>query len=421
MDPASEQNRFESENAAAEDYSATATSFAPSPYMSHQNQFINPTQFQFLSHFPHNIHGNLGPGYGFQSMMSAAVSSTQPQSFPPPQTQSHVYPSQAPDVGNQSKKKRKSNPSTTQSANPPRRIWTTEEDTALVKAYLYISVDAIIGREQSGGTMWNRILKVWRENMGTYDEDRNPNALSCRWGIIQAAVNKFHGHYESLNRNPKSGTSIELMKSQALKMYKTLEGTTFRFEHCWEVMRKNPKWCSQKLTKPGSSKKDKPVDVINLDTLKQPITSTEGSEDNKSEGVPRPDEGRKLSKENAKKAHEQKGVIGFLTSYQSTIEKQNVFSQKELELKIEKERKEFELMKEDLALKKKAYELKEEARKKKEMIAERIEEERILNKDLDKMQPVMRKAYKIIQARILKKWKEDGTLGNDSESSDDSL
>ncbi|KAI3973548.1 hypothetical protein MKW92_047903, partial [Papaver armeniacum] len=50
------------------------------------------------------------------------------------------------------------------------------------------------------------------------------------------------------------------------------------------------------------------------------------------------------------------------------------------------------------------------------MLAERKEEERILNKDLEKMQPALRKAYKIIQARILKKWKEDGTLGNDSES-----
>ncbi|KAI3952751.1 hypothetical protein MKW92_003710, partial [Papaver armeniacum] len=107
MDPASEQNSFESENVAADDYSATATSFVPHPYMPQQNQFINSSQFQFPSHFPHNIHANLGSGYGFQSMMNAAVSSTQPQIFPPPQTQSLVFPSQAPYVGNQSKKKRK--------------------------------------------------------------------------------------------------------------------------------------------------------------------------------------------------------------------------------------------------------------------------------------------------------------------------
>ncbi|KAI3878837.1 hypothetical protein MKW92_008136, partial [Papaver armeniacum] len=211
MDPASEQNIFESENVVSDDYNVTATSFVPPPYMPQQNQFINSSQFQFPSHFPHNIHANLGSRYGFQSMMSVVVSSTQPQSFPPPQAQSLVSPSQAPDVGNQSKKKRKSNPSTTRSANPPRRIWTTDEDTALAKAYMYISVDSIIGRDQSGDTMWKSILKVWRENMGTYDEDRNPNALSCRWGIIQVAVNKFHGLYESLDINPQSGTSIELM------------------------------------------------------------------------------------------------------------------------------------------------------------------------------------------------------------------
>ncbi|KAI3965445.1 hypothetical protein MKW92_038296 [Papaver armeniacum] len=126
MDPASEQNSFESENVVSDDYIVTTTSFVPPPYMPQKNQFINSSQFKFPSHFPHNIHANLGYGYGFQSMMSVAFSSTQPQSFPPPQAQSLFSSSQAPDVGNQSKKKRKSNPSTTRSANPPRRIWTTD-------------------------------------------------------------------------------------------------------------------------------------------------------------------------------------------------------------------------------------------------------------------------------------------------------
>ncbi|KAI3991186.1 hypothetical protein MKX01_022407, partial [Papaver californicum] len=64
-------------------------------------------------------------------------------------------------------------------------------------------------------------------------------------------------------------------------MYKTLERGPFKYEHCWEIMKQNPKCCTQQLTKFGSSKKDKPAGVIILNTKKQPITSTENTEENK--------------------------------------------------------------------------------------------------------------------------------------------
>ncbi|MCL7041318.1 hypothetical protein MKW94_030895, partial [Papaver nudicaule] len=206
-------------------------------------------------------------------------------------------------------------------------------------------------------------------------------------------------------------------KLQASKMFKSEMRTSFKFEHCWEIMRSNAKWCTQQLTKPGPSKKEKPADGIVLDTKGKQGSAEEKQENQGDNGVERPEEGRKKCKENAKKALDQKRVIGFLSSFQSTLEKQNAFNQEELELKKEKERKEFELMQEDLALKRKAHESREETRKKKAMLEERRDDERILAINVETQTPALREYYELLQKRILKKWKEDATSGNDSENS----
>ncbi|KAI3860802.1 hypothetical protein MKX03_033904, partial [Papaver bracteatum] len=105
-------------------------------------------------------------------------------------------------------KKKGNKLSQTQSPNPPHRIWTTDEDIALTLAYLYISVDSIVGKDQTSERMWSHILVVWMENMGTYVETYKANDLSCHCDLIQDDVTKFHATYESLERAPKSGNAI---------------------------------------------------------------------------------------------------------------------------------------------------------------------------------------------------------------------
>ncbi|KDP24791.1 hypothetical protein JCGZ_25412 [Jatropha curcas] len=90
---------------------------------------------------------------------------------------------------------------------------------------------------------------------GEYHNARNTNSLGCRWGKIQAAVNKFHGFYERLERHPQSRTTPEDMKQETMRMYEDVNnGQVLKYEHCWELMVKNPKWCSKGLTKTKSNK-----------------------------------------------------------------------------------------------------------------------------------------------------------------------
>ncbi|CAH9085329.1 unnamed protein product [Cuscuta europaea] len=111
--------------------------------------------------------------------------------------------------------------------------WSKDEDVALTKAWLYISVDADVGNNQMIANMWNPIFQVWRENMGTYDESRTTNGLQARWGKIVAAVNKFHALYERLQRHPKSGASHDDMRREAMHMYEDINnGQSFKYEYC---------------------------------------------------------------------------------------------------------------------------------------------------------------------------------------------
>ncbi|KAI3838874.1 hypothetical protein MKX03_002650, partial [Papaver bracteatum] len=109
-----------------------------------------------------------------------------------------------------SKTKRKDNPPnkkkpTSQQGNCC--SWSTEEDIALTKAFLYVTLDSIVGNDQTSGTMWQRILEAYKNNVTDYD-NRGWNSLKCHLKTIQASVSTFHGFYEGIERAPPSGNQI---------------------------------------------------------------------------------------------------------------------------------------------------------------------------------------------------------------------
>ncbi|KAL5705970.1 hypothetical protein ACHQM5_024191 [Ranunculus cassubicifolius] len=202
-------------------------------------------------------------------------------------------------------------------------------------------------------------------------------------------------------------------------MYMDLnDDQAFKFEHCWEIMKNNPKWCSRLLTKQGGPKKHKSDagssenphltstmrgfglgdDVVNIET--------EGEDD-------RP-EGRKATKDKKKKVAADKGVVHMLGNMHSTWEKQYNLIKEEFELKKERDKKEFELKEQTMKLE---LEFKERNQKLKEKAQRRKDQERIMNKDLTNLEPALRQYYERIQANVLKEWEKDGVFGsNDMET-----
>ncbi|KAL2554339.1 glutathione S-transferase T2-like [Forsythia ovata] len=112
----------------------------------------------------------------------------------------------------------------------------------------------------------------------------------------------------------------------------------------------------------------------------------------------------KVVKRKKRKLNEDKGVMNALNKLQCTLEKQVNVNMMNLEMKIEKDRKEFELRKQVV---KKEIELKEKAQRLRERAQMRQEQERIMNQDLNKLSPTVRASYE-----ILKKWEIEGLFGN---------
>ncbi|CAH9089050.1 unnamed protein product [Cuscuta europaea] len=158
--------------------------------------------------------------------------------------------------------------------------------------------------------------------MGTYDESCTINALQCRWNKILAAVNKFHALYERLQRHPKSGASQEDVRQEAMRMYEDINGgQSFKYEHSWEIMKMNPKWCTKEVSRTKDISKQKVVNTSS-DTRVQPppmssaneehdFINLDGTGDGKGCDIERP-QGRKRTKEKKRKLNDEKGVVDFL-------------------------------------------------------------------------------------------------------------
>ncbi|CAH9081016.1 unnamed protein product [Cuscuta epithymum] len=238
--------------------------------------------------------------------------------------------------------------------------------------------------------MRNRVLEIWKEKMGPdHKIARNNNSMQCHWHLIRSRVSKFVAMYEQLERCPRSGTNKEDLVIKALRLYEDFYATPFKFLHCWEILIKNPKWCSQFVTKTGASNKQGSDDGI-------PATLTESSnvipenpippKETDNDGIVRP-QGRKNCKDKKRRLHEEKGVVDALNKLQSTLEKQVDVNRESMEIRKQVLMKEIEL---------------------KEKGQRRQNQNRIMNQDLSKLSPFVRASYEYMQAKILKEWDNDG-------------
>ncbi|KAL2545787.1 glutathione S-transferase T3-like [Forsythia ovata] len=104
-----------------------------------------------------------------------------------------------------------------------------------------------------------------------------------------------------------------------MRMYEDLNnGKSFKYKHCWEIMTKNPKWCSKRFTKTnGLNKQTLDNSIGNSPTTDVPFSNL--GDDNtmdyiasqgiSSGGVVRP-QGRKCCKEKTRRLNDEKGCGG---------------------------------------------------------------------------------------------------------------
>lgn len=121
--------------------------------------------------------------------------------------------------------------------------FTIEEDKLLVSAWLNISMDPVTGTDQNKTTFWQRVEELFHQSKKG-GSNRTENSLMNRWSTIQFSTNKFCTFYAMIQSLNQSGTTEEDKVEAARDMYRKFNdsGSAFQFEHCWVILKNQPKW-----------------------------------------------------------------------------------------------------------------------------------------------------------------------------------
>jgi hypothetical protein len=82
--------------------------------------------------------------------------------------------------------------------------YTIQEDLLLVKSWLNVSMDPVVGTNQSMGAFWQRIETFYHEHK-EFPTTRNKKSLQGRWTFVNGMVQRFCGHYAKALRTRRSG------------------------------------------------------------------------------------------------------------------------------------------------------------------------------------------------------------------------
>ncbi|KAF5458880.1 hypothetical protein F2P56_022875 [Juglans regia] len=118
---------------------------------------------------------------------------------------------------------------------------TPEEDKLLVSTWLNSSIDAIQGTDQKHAQLWKKVSQYFNDYKESTNE-RSVGSLIHRWSAIQKATNKFCTKLAQVEGLNQSGMTEQDKFDKAKVMYQSLEKMAYQFEHCWHLLKDQPKW-----------------------------------------------------------------------------------------------------------------------------------------------------------------------------------
>ncbi|XP_047064676.1 uncharacterized protein LOC124672498 [Lolium rigidum] len=124
-----------------------------------------------------------------------------------------------------------------------RLLWTKEEDLRLVGAWLNNSNDPIQSNYRKNEQYWKEVAAVYNSTTPK-NRARLVKHVKDRFAKIKKKVAWFCASWKEANALYASGESDVDLKKRAMQTYEEdhKEDGPFMFHHCWEVLKKEPKW-----------------------------------------------------------------------------------------------------------------------------------------------------------------------------------
>ncbi|KAK9989898.1 hypothetical protein SO802_030137 [Lithocarpus litseifolius] len=142
-----------------------------------------------------------------------------------------------------------------------------DEDLLLISTWLNIGMDAVYGTEQKGEKFWAKIWEYFCAN-NTYRTTRSSSSLSSRWGNINRETSRFAEFMAKVEARNRSGATDEDKLKDAKDLYKatpnpsTGKKIAFAYEHCWVVLKNQPKWSMPKEKSKGLPQTPSLIDQV---------------------------------------------------------------------------------------------------------------------------------------------------------------
>ncbi|EFP74891.1 uncharacterized protein PGTG_01484 [Puccinia graminis f. sp. tritici CRL 75-36-700-3] len=176
------------------------------------------------------------------------------------------------------------------------------EDAQLSSSWVEVSEDPSVGTDQAGSRFWDRISKCYHDAIP--QPPRPIGSLKGRWQLISHGVSKFAGCVKHIDQLNPSGATSEDRLTKALALFSELQGKTFGFLQCYNILTSSPKWSDyfqDMNTKTAEGPKKKKKRARSPSSEAPPLTSEQASDtETPSETPDRPEPERPGGKKRAK-------------------------------------------------------------------------------------------------------------------------
>ncbi|XP_038719210.1 glutathione S-transferase T2-like isoform X2 [Tripterygium wilfordii] len=280
--------------------------------------------------------------------------------------------------------------------------FSTDEDIALISAWLNISMNSSVGTDQKGKTFWSKVANNYYENITGLSSERTERSLVCRYADIQKAVNKFMGFVAQVENSCPPGFNEQDKIQKAKTMYREIVGSNFKYEHCWNILRHHPKW----LETNGVAGRKRPTTISSPSTP----TSVNLAEDCTPSGtfidLEKPMR-NKAVKERQNKG-KWKGVDDMPRSDFSCNWKVEKLKMHEHKRKIEEQKlmiatQELEVEEKRIQLEERKEQARREVEERRIMLEERHEEMKIMMMDVSNLSEEQKEYIQLLRAEIIAK------------------